>query len=99
MQKRTPRLILSYTARLDNLRDAVVLEIRPTLLLLFGAAALLLLITCANVSGLLVARTVARARETAVRVALGAARGQLAMQYFSEGLGPFRLPERPPVSC
>ncbi len=76
----------SYTARLDNLRDVVVSEIRPTLLLLFGAAGLLLLITCANVSGLLVARSVARARETAMRVALGAAQRQLALQYFSEGL-------------
>jgi putative ABC transport system permease protein len=76
----------SYTARLDNLREIVVSEIRPTLLLLFGAAALLLLITCANVSGLLVARSVERARETAVRLALGATPWQLSFQYLSEGL-------------
>lgn len=75
-----------YTGRVENLRDVVVSEIRPTLLLLFGAAGLLLLITCANVAGLLVARSVARARETAIRLALGAAQGQLAAQYFSEGL-------------
>ena len=75
-----------YTGRVENLRDVVVREIRPTLLLLFGAAGLLLLITCANVAGLMVARSAARARETAVRVALGAAQGQLAVQYFSEGL-------------
>ena len=54
--------------------------------LLFGAALLLLLITCANVGGLLLARSVARARETAVRVALGAGLSQLARQYFLEGL-------------
>ncbi len=76
----------SYTAYLVSLRDAVVKDIRPTLLLLFGAAALLLLITCANVAGLLVARSITRARETAVRVALGAARRQLALQYFLEGM-------------
>jgi predicted permease len=76
----------SYTARVDDLREAVIGEIRPTLLLLLGAAGLLLLITCANVAGLLVARSVARARETAVRVALGAAHAQLALHYFSEGL-------------
>lgn len=76
----------SYTAQLDDLREVVVHGVRPTLLLLFGAAGLLLLITCANVAGLLVARSVARSRETAVRVALGAAQGQLALQYFSEGL-------------
>jgi putative ABC transport system permease protein len=76
----------SYSARLDRLRDAALIDIRATLLLLFAASGLLLLITCANVSGLLLARSVARARETAIRVALGAARRQLAVLYFLEGL-------------
>jgi len=76
----------AYTARLFDLRETVIRDIRPTLLLLFGAAALLFLITCANAAGLLLARAVARARETAVRVALGAGRAQLAAQYFAEGL-------------
>ncbi|MBV9226577.1 MAG: SpoIIE family protein phosphatase [Acidobacteriaceae bacterium] len=75
-----------YTAALFSLRDFVVKEIRPVLLLLFAAAGLLLLITCANVSGLLVTRSVERARETAVRVALGGSQRQLALQFFSEGL-------------
>jgi predicted permease len=74
------------TARATNLADETVRDIRPTLLLLLGAAATLLLITCANVGGLLVARSVTRARETALRVAIGAARWQLALQYFAEGL-------------
>lgn len=76
----------AYTARLFDLRETVIKDIRPTLLLLFAAAALLFLITCANAAGLLLARSVARARETAVRVALGAGRRQLAAQYFAEGL-------------
>ncbi len=76
----------SYTARLLTLRDSAVTEVRPALLLLFGAAGLLFLITCANVAGLMLARSIARARETAVRVALGATRVQLAQQYFTEGL-------------
>ena len=74
-----------YTARLFDLRETVIKDIRPTLLLLFAAAGLLFLITCANTAGLLLARSVARARETAIRVALGPGRGHLALHYFAEG--------------
>ncbi|HEY6987059.1 MAG TPA: ADOP family duplicated permease [Bryobacteraceae bacterium] len=84
--KQNPAGHAAYTAELADLREIVTREIRPTLLLLFGAAGLLLLITCANVAGLLVARSVVRSRETAVRVALGARPLQLALDYFSEGL-------------
>src|SRR5437868_1063531 len=76
----------NFTARVDDLRELVAKDVRPILLLLFGAAILLLLLTCANVGGLLVSRSVARARETAVRVALGAELRQLALQFSLEGL-------------
>ncbi|MBV9501790.1 MAG: SpoIIE family protein phosphatase [Acidobacteriaceae bacterium] len=76
----------TYTAALFSLQDAVVKSIRPILLLLLGAAGLLLFITCANVAGLLVSRSVGRARETAIRIALGGGQRQLALQYFSESL-------------
>lgn len=81
-----PAPAAGYTAILDDLHETGVFEIRPTLMLLFAAAGLLLLITCANVAGLLLTRAVARARETAMRVALGATQRQLATQYFTEAL-------------
>jgi predicted permease len=75
-----------YTVRVVDLRQTVIEPIRPTLILLFAAAGLLLLITCANAAGLLLGRSVARARETALRVALGAGRARLAATFFMEGL-------------
>ena len=84
--KRAPASHPSYTAKLEDLRDTGTRAIRPLLLLLFAAAGLLLLVTCANVAALLLARSVARARETAIRVALGARQRQLALHYFVEGL-------------
>ena len=84
--RKTPAQHQGYTAALDPLSGLIGKSIRPTLLLLLGAAGALLLITCANVAALLLARSVARARDTAIRVALGAGRRQLAFQYFIEGL-------------
>jgi putative ABC transport system permease protein len=75
----------SYTAKVVDLRESSIKEIRPTLLLLFAAAGLLLLMTCANVAGLLLARSVARIRETATRVALGISHRGLALQFVAEG--------------
>jgi predicted permease len=76
----------AFTARVYDLHETVVERVRPTLMLLLGAAGLLFLITCANTAGLLLARAVGRARETAVRVALGASRMQLSSYYFCESL-------------
>jgi putative ABC transport system permease protein len=69
---------------LPPLRDEYVHEVRPMLLTLGAAGALLLLLTCANVAGLLATRGAARRREMSVRAALGAGRGRLARQLMVE---------------
>ncbi|HKX00476.1 MAG TPA: ABC transporter permease [Bryobacteraceae bacterium] len=68
------------------LRDAIVGEQRSLLWLLSGGAGILLLIACANAAQLLLARSIRREREVAVRIALGAGRMRLIRQFFLEGL-------------
>src|SRR6266851_444907 len=86
LEQEHPQTNKGQGAQVVSITDEIIGSIRPTLLMIFGAVIFVLVVACANVANLLLARATVRSKEITIRSAIGAVRSQLVRQLLTESL-------------
>ncbi len=86
LEERFPQTNTGVRARIAPLNDDIVRNVRTSLLVLLGAVGLVLLVACVNLANLMIVRAIGQRQEIAIRMALGASRGQLVVELLTRGV-------------